>query len=120
MSSLLCSSTDLAECGTAETFRVQKEQRIYPAFVVRVYGVARAYLNVCAHVGLPLDGRRGQFWYLNGSTYIGCVQHGAIYEPDTGLCVRGPCEGMSLIALIVDERDSKIYLQDEEYRLVIN
>ncbi|MCZ6503447.1 MAG: Rieske 2Fe-2S domain-containing protein [Gammaproteobacteria bacterium] len=117
MSSLLCGSIDLEERGRAVSFRVQKEQRIYPAFVVRADGVARGYLNACAHVGLPLDGRRGQFWYLDG-TYLGCVQHGAIYEPNTGLCVRGPCEGLSLIALNVVERDDNIYLEEEQYLLV--
>ncbi|SVA75908.1 uncharacterized protein METZ01_LOCUS128762, partial [marine metagenome] len=27
--------------------------------------------------------------------------HGAVYEPNTGLCTRGPCAGASLYALEV-------------------
>ena len=118
MSSQLCNSSELGERGNAVTFRVQREQQIYPAFVVRADGVARGYLNVCAHVGLPLDGRRGEFWYLDGS-YLGCVQHGAIYEPSTGLCVRGPCKGLSLIPLNLSECNGQICLQDDRYRLVL-
>ena len=118
MLSFLIESSRLEERGPAFTFRVEKDNQIYPAFAVRAEGVVRAYLNVCAHVGLPLDGRRGNFWYLEG-TYLGCVQHGALYQPDTGHCIRGPCEGLSLISLSTQEQEAKVFLTSKEYRLVI-
>lgn len=117
MGSLICASSVLVECGQAYVFRVQKEHCIYLAFVVRADGVARAYLNVCPHVGLPIDGRRGEYWYVDG-LHLGCVHHGAIFEPTTGLCTRGPCEGLSLIALSIEEDDGQIRLTDENYTYV--
>lgn len=113
----LVASIDLEERGRAFTFRVRKEQRIYPAFAIRSLGEVKAYLNVCAHVGLPLDARRGEFWYLDG-TYLGCKQHGAIFDPNDGECIRGPCEGMALIPLSVSEREGRIGLDEDEYALV--
>ena len=113
----LVESENLEERGRAFTFRVQNERRIYPAFAIRSHGKVKAYLNVCAHVGLPLDARRGDFWYLEG-TYLGCKQHGAIFDPDDGKCLRGPCAGLSLIPLPSNEREGRICLEDGEYRLV--
>jgi nitrite reductase/ring-hydroxylating ferredoxin subunit len=114
----LVESAELEERGRAFTFRVQKEQQIYPAFAIRSQGKVKAYLNICAHAGLTLDGRRGEFWYLEG-TYLGCVQHGAIFDPDNGKCVRGPCLGMGLIPLDVDEHEGRICLQPGVYKPVI-
>ena len=119
MSHFLIDSSGLEERGHAFTFRVQKEQRIYAAFAIRSRGEVKAYLNICAHAGLTLDARRGEFWYLEG-TYLGCVQHGAIYDPDDGKCVRGPCAGMALIPLNVGEREGRICLEHVEYSLVID
>lgn len=114
----LFASTDLEERGRAFTFRVRKEQRIYPAFAIRSRGEVKAYLNVCAHVGLPVDARRGDFWYLDG-TYLSCKQHGAIYDPDTGECVRGPCIDLFLIPVHIRERNGRVCLDDDEYSMVI-
>jgi nitrite reductase/ring-hydroxylating ferredoxin subunit len=35
-----------------------------------------------------------------------CATHGAIYEPDTGKCVGGPCRGARLRQVQVEERDT--------------
>ncbi len=40
---------------------------------------------------------------------------GVTYEPDSGLCVRGPGAGLSLIRLSLVERDGAIYFNDGEY-----
>lgn len=38
--------------------------------------------------------------YLNAAgDRIVCAAHGALFEPDTGLCVQGPCLGQRLQAL---------------------
>jgi nitrite reductase/ring-hydroxylating ferredoxin subunit len=113
----LVESAELEERGRAFTFRVQKDECLYPAFVIRSQGSAKGYLNVCPHAGLTLDGRRGEFWYLEG-TYLGCKQHGAIFDPDDGKCVRGPCAEFSLITLRISEREGRICLEDGEYALL--
>jgi hypothetical protein len=47
----------------------------------------------------------GQFFESSG-LYLMCATHGAIYAPDTGKCVGGPCRGGRLRPVQVDERDT--------------
>lgn len=81
-----------------------------PAFVVRWHGRVHGYLNQCAHVGGPID-FEGQVLERSGR-FLMCARHGAIYEPDTGLCVGGPCKGARLVPLAVEESaDGKVWLR---------
>jgi nitrite reductase/ring-hydroxylating ferredoxin subunit len=48
----------------------------------------------------PLDFVRYQFLTEDGRHLV-CMTHGALYEPETGLCVDGPCKGLSLYQLPV-------------------
>jgi nitrite reductase/ring-hydroxylating ferredoxin subunit len=89
-------------------------------FFVRYEGRAHGYLNRCAHVPMELDWAEGQFFESSG-LYLMCATHGAIYAPDTGKCVGGPCRGGRLRALQVDERDTPegravFWLPDGELR----
>lgn len=47
-----------------------------------------------------------------------CMSHGAMFEPDSGVCNWGTCEGLSLIALQVSEEDENIYYRDKDYDLI--
>ena len=75
------------------------------AFITRIDGQFFAYVNECPHAALPLDEGTGMF--LNGSRgHFLCIHHGALFEPQTGLCVRGPCDGDSLRAMkVVQDRE---------------
>ena len=117
MSSKIGLSAELKERGPGLMFRVSNGERIYPGFIVRYDGIALGYLNVCAHVGLRLNRHKNLFFSRDGNL-LQCMAHGAAYEPDSGLCARGPCEGLNLIRLNVIEEDESIYLQDSEYDLV--
>ncbi len=110
----LCQSVEVQECEAGFSFRVCKAGRLWPAFVIRFNGEAKGYLNACAHVGLRLEGGSGQF-FGRGRQHLVCTSHGATYRPDTGLCVDGPCIGLSLISLTISERGGSIYFADEEY-----
>lgn len=80
-----------------------------PAFAVRWHGAVYAYLNQCPHAGGPLD-FDGQVIERSGR-YLMCARHGAIFEPDTGKCVGGPCRGARLTPLAVHERpDGSVWL----------
>tara|TARA_B110001469_G_C9578983_1_gene287147 strand:+ start:325 stop:660 length:336 start_codon:yes stop_codon:yes gene_type:complete len=105
---------DLPSQGSAIQFRVIKDERLYPGFVIRVEEQAKGYLNVCPHMGLRLNGSSGNLLSREG-TYIYCYSHGATFEPDSGLCVRGPCEGLSLIPIAIEQDNEKIFLVDEIY-----
>lgn len=107
-------ASDLQEKGPGIIFRVIKEGRIFPGLMIRVNQQAKAYLNVCAHAGLRLNGDKNTFFSRDGN-YLYCYSHGATYDPDTGLCIQGPCKGLSLIPLESSERDGKLYLEDKVY-----
>ena len=90
--------------GTVKKFFLICGQHRINCFVVNVGGQFRAYINSCRHMVTPLDFVRYQFFTEDGSRLM-CATHGATYEPDTGLCVYGPCKGLSLHALpVVVER----------------
>ena len=74
------------------------------AFVVRYRGRLRAYLNACRHQNLPLDFGDARFFDDEYDALV-CVQHGARYQPETGVCVAGPCEGGRLTALELEEKN---------------
>jgi len=107
-------ASDLQEKGPGITFRVIKEGTIYPALIIRINQQARAYLNVCAHVGLRLNGDKNTFFNRDGS-FLYCNAHGATYDPESGLCVRGPCKDLSLIPLDIEQNEGKLYLVDANY-----
>ena len=54
-----------------------------------------AYRNRCPHRGTPLDLRPDDFLDREGR-YIVCATHGAIFRPEDGYCVAGPCAGDAL------------------------
>lgn len=115
----LCSSQKIAERGEGFSFLVLKEGRIWPAFIIRFEGKLQGYLNVCAHAGLRLEGGSGGFFSRDGESLV-CRSHGASFEPVTGLCRGGPCAGLSLISLLVDEVDENVYLIDQGYKYYKN
>jgi len=73
-----------------------------------------AYLNRCAHMPMELDWKLGKFFDIEGQLLI-CSTHGAIYAPDTGGCLGGPCFGGGLTPVAVEERDGKVWLKDDEH-----
>ena len=100
---VIAQSADLVERGPGLRFDLVRHGTTRPAFVVRFEGVARAYENVCAHQAVELDWNPGLFFDVE-RTHLICSMHGALYEPDTGRCVAGPCVGASLARLPIAER----------------
>lgn len=107
---LICASADLVDGGDAVRFEVGAG---VPAFAQRWRGQVFAYVNRCEHVPVELDWNPGKLLDDSGDWLI-CATHGALYAPDTGLCVAGPCQGRSLQALPLVEEGGSVYLLDEE------
>ena len=64
-------------------------------FVLRGRGDAvRAYVNFCPHQGARLEYRKDRFLSHDGQ-YIVCHAHGAYFDADSGICVRGAALGQS-------------------------
>lgn len=110
----VCAAADLAEGGKGKRFPVTVGTYDTTGFVVRYGGTVYGYLNRCAHVPIELDWAEGEFFESSG-LYLMCATHGAIYEPDSGRCMGGPCRGASLRAVKVVEQDGQIYWQPDDY-----
>jgi nitrite reductase/ring-hydroxylating ferredoxin subunit len=108
----VCASTALEERGPGVRFAVLRQGHSLPAFAIRFRGRVHAYVNECRHQRTELDWHPGQF-FDDAKLYLVCASHGALYAPDTGACVEGPCRGARLHALPVRERDGHIYCGEE-------
>jgi len=104
----LCAADTLVEGGSGVRFLVELRGRQVGAFAVRFDGAVHGYLNQCAHVPMELDWQEGQFFESSG-LYLMCATHGALYAPDTGQCVGGPCRGATLAKLRIEERPDGVY-----------
>lgn len=109
----VCASTDLVR-GVVKVVDLAPELYGTPreAMVLRDRaGVARAYVNRCQHLPVPLDGGSRDFLGPDG-VHLLCGTHGALYRPEDGLCVEGPCETELLEGLTVVETAGEIVLED--------
>jgi nitrite reductase/ring-hydroxylating ferredoxin subunit len=111
---LVCDSDALVEGGKGVRFQVMAYGDEATGFVVRYDGKVHAYLNRCAHVPIELDWFQGEFFESSG-LYLMCSTHGAIYQPDSGVCAGGPCQGGRLRKIAATEVDNKIYWQPDEH-----
>jgi nitrite reductase/ring-hydroxylating ferredoxin subunit len=106
---LICASDALADSGEGVRFEVHQGEQTVSAFIVRYEGQVHAYLNRCAHMPMELDWKPGLFFDDEGLLLV-CSTHGAVYAPDTGACLGGPCAG-ALARLEVEERGGGVYLK---------
>ncbi len=108
---LLCALAEIDDPG-AKGFVVDKadgtRQRI---FVVRQDGEVFGYVNSCPHVGAPLNLEDDKFLDIFKSGIL-CANHFALFEIESGYCVRGPCKGRSLEPFPVTVRDGKVWRTD--------
>jgi nitrite reductase/ring-hydroxylating ferredoxin subunit len=104
----LCASDDLWERGRGIRFDVATPGGPECAFAVRFEGKPFAYLNRCMHLPQELDWNAGEF-FDDESQYIVCASHGALYRPQDGTCVAGPCRGARLIAVPVEENAQGVF-----------
>ncbi|HCE10727.1 MAG TPA: Rieske (2Fe-2S) protein [Oxalobacteraceae bacterium] len=111
---LVCASSALQEGGKGVRFPVTAGGHDTTGFVVRYQGVARAYLNRCAHVPIELDWAEGEFFESSG-LYLMCATHGALYAPESGHCLGGPCRGGRLRPIGVIEEDGRIFWRPDEF-----
>ncbi len=62
-----------------------------------------AYLNRCPHTGVNLNWQPNQCFDFE-QRYLACSLHGALFQPEDGFCVYGPCRGQGLqrVPLIIE------------------
>ena len=86
--------------GSVKKFHLICQKYRIDGFLINYRGGFHAYVNRCRHMTTPLDFVRYQFFTEDGRHLI-CMTHGATYDPRSGLCVEGPCKGLSLYSLPV-------------------
>jgi nitrite reductase/ring-hydroxylating ferredoxin subunit len=116
----VCASGALVDGGAGVRVAARYDGQDAVVFLVRFGEVVYGYLNQCAHVPMELDWVEGQFFESSG-LYLMCATHGAIYAPDSGRCVGGPCRGGRLRPVTVEERETPdgravFWLPDESLR----
>ncbi len=104
----LCASSALQDSGRAVAFDVLYAGQPWRAFAIRYAGQVHAYLNRCAHVPMEMDYQEGQFFDDSGQWLL-CATHGAVYAPDTGRCIEGPCCGASLVKIELIETAGQVH-----------
>ena len=82
----------------ARSFSVGDGDWPFSGFIVRRRGQIFAYANICPHRRHPLDLEPHAFLVDNGNL-VRCASHGALFCPETGVCLSGPCVGRGLIVL---------------------
>jgi nitrite reductase/ring-hydroxylating ferredoxin subunit len=100
---VIAAGAELVDGGPGIRFTIERNGRAVEAFAIRHRGAVRAYLNACAHQAVELDWMPGAFFTADGAHLV-CSLHGALYEPDSGRCVAGPCRGAALVRIAVAER----------------
>lgn len=105
---LICPSDALRDGGAGVRFVARSDGTHRPAFVIRWRGAAHAYVNECRHQESELDWEPGDF-FDESKLYLACATHGALYAPDSGICVAGPCRGARLKAVMLAEHNGGVY-----------
>ena len=73
----------------------------------------RAYVNQCPHLGIELNWMPGRFMDAD-NLFIQCSTHGALFKPDTGECIAGPCQGDALATLDLRVNGDEIQVRFQE------
>lgn len=100
----LCDASAVLE-GTPQ----RHERRGASVIVLRAQGTLHVYANRCPHRGTELDWLPGRFLDPSGKQ-LHCATHGALFRPDTGECVAGPCRGQALEAVPFTVREGRVVL----------
>jgi nitrite reductase/ring-hydroxylating ferredoxin subunit len=90
----ICELAALDDPG-ARGFVFEAEGASFRGFVVRRGDIVAGYVDSCPHVGAPLALTPTAYLTRTGDHII-CSTHGALFRPDNGQCVAGPCVGRSL------------------------
>lgn len=105
----LCALDEIADPGSRGFELKLGPENLLRLFVVRKDQVLMAYRNKCPHTGAPLEWLPDRFLDMDNS-FIQCAIHGALFQPEDGYCLRGPCVGQHLQVLNIELVDGRVYL----------
>jgi len=102
----LCRSDELSE-GRYREFTTEVDGETVFLVATRHRGEPRAWYNVCPHQGRALNFAPDRF-LTDDDGHLVCCAHGAVFEPDRGRCISGPCRNAELKAVVLSESDGEI------------
>lgn len=105
---LICASEALVDGRSGVRFELDSDQGKVGAFAVRYGTSVYAYVNRCPHQHTELDWVPGEFFEATG-VYLICATHAALFSPEDGMCIEGPCVGRGLQRLEAIERDGEVF-----------
>ena len=108
MRSILIGTIKEIPKGKSKKFSVRLGKEDQEGFVINYKGNFFAYLNRCCHISLPLDWGDNDF-FSEDQKFLICKNHGALYQPDSGECVGGPCGGQFLEKVPLKVKKGKIF-----------
>jgi nitrite reductase/ring-hydroxylating ferredoxin subunit len=103
----LCALDEIADPGS-KGFRFRQGEALFAGFLVRREGRLAGYVDRCPHAGWPLAGPEERFLTRDGSRIL-CAGHGALFRPEDGLCMVGPCLGERLEPWLVEVRAGAVF-----------
>lgn len=110
MKQKICDLHSLDELSCRE-FTVPGANGVNDAFLIFVNQQCFAYENSCPHTGVNLNWQKEQFFSVDG-LFLQCCMHGALFELETGFCVRGPCQGQKLKPVNIVNENGSVYLSE--------
>ena len=110
---LKIASLDELKNGESKKFKIKRSDRDTESFLIKKDGKYFAYLNLCRHWTVGLDFDDNEF-FSKDKTWLVCKNHGAVYNPETGICESGPCGGAGLYKVPLLEKNGSIYAELEK------
>ena len=98
---------DLPEHGGKELIYTENMQRT-SILIQKTGDDISVFINHCPHAGAPLNMFGDRFLDMPGKHLI-CRTHGALFDPLSGICVRGPCKGQALRPVAHTIKNGGIY-----------
>jgi nitrite reductase/ring-hydroxylating ferredoxin subunit len=108
----VCRLDQLADPGAREFFTGDGDWP-FRGLVVQRRGAIFAYANVCPHRGHPLNLVEHDFLLPDGSL-LRCASHGALFVPESGFCLAGPCASENLSVLECRVSDGVVMVRAPE------
>jgi len=103
----ICNKSDIQNNKSVK-FTIPGKKFDRDGFLIMVKDELHAYYNECPHIGLTLDWEDNDFFSLDFSRLV-CKNHGAVFQPETGSCNQGPCEGAALKQIDVIVENDIVY-----------
>lgn len=91
---VLCRLDEIPDPG-AKGFSFWTGAMMFRGFVVRRGEKVMGWVDRCPHVGVPLTLGDDRYLTRDGAHLL-CVNHGALFRVEDGVCTAGPCVGRNL------------------------